>query len=103
MEFTGCDVETISKLCILLYLYDTIIRQLTKRITHLELGNLKVPSSHPSDPNPQFLPNLAFGTLWTFPNLVHLKVYLSFSNSEEQLVDIVKQVKQGRIWFLIFR
>ena len=61
----------------------------------MELGNIKVPNAHPTDPNPNFLDSLAFGVLWAFPYVVHIKIHLSFTNTEQDLIEIVKQLKQG--------
>ncbi|KAJ3367660.1 hypothetical protein HDU91_001227 [Kappamyces sp. JEL0680] len=65
-------------------------------IISVQVGTLKVPSTHLLDGNKNFFPDLAFGLLWAFPNLREVSIFVGFQGSDtDQLLDIVKQLKEG--------
>lgn len=68
-----------------------------RKVTTIELGTLKVPHTLLHDVNPSFLKDMAFGILWSFPNVKCLRIFLGFQSGSDQdlLLEIVRTLKEG--------
>ena len=72
-----------------------------RRIRSLAVGTCKYPYCHRITTNPRFITDLAFGLLWTFPNLEHLRIYVGYQPGilMETLLEIIKRLKEGIDWY----
>ncbi|KAI8892518.1 hypothetical protein BC833DRAFT_570025 [Globomyces pollinis-pini] len=72
-------------------------KQKCVKIKSIQLGNIKVPIAHRLSPNLKFLPDLAFGVVWAFPNIETVSINIGFQGGLDTdiLLDIAKQLKDG--------